>query len=58
MEVDNESLEKEADNQIIEGLSVEQGDIVQNTYMTMVCCGKMFHIIIRITTILVIVTKE
>ena len=33
-EVDNETLEEEADNQTIEGLSVEQEGIVENIHVT------------------------
>ena len=43
-EVDNETPEEEAENQTIEGLSVEHEDIVQNIYVTMVCFGKVVHI--------------
>ena len=45
--------------QTIEGFSVKQEDIVQNIlHVTMVCFGKVFHIIIGIITILVIMTKQ
>ena len=48
MKVDNETLEEQADNQTVERLFVEQEDIVMNINVTMVCSGKMAHIIIHI----------
>ena len=54
----NQPLKEEADNQTIEGVYVEQEDVAHDTYVTMVCFGKMVHIIFLIMTELVIVTIQ
>ena len=57
-EIDNETLEEQADSQNIEGLSLEQATVVQNSYVTMVCSEKMFRIIIIMTMLMMVIKQS